>query len=192
MNEPVGVDAPYGFDAAKLRAARSAAGASVARIAAAAGVTERAVSLYLAGGRVPRPEILPRLAAAVGVTPADLCTVDRERLVHLRVCTGRSRAAMAAALGMAATTYRELETTGRRGRLSRSHYDPAQDRWLAWDDWAAPIFAVTPERLAAAVQATREHADAERAERWRLLCERDPERAAHIDRVITDARRLPH
>ncbi|MFB7469476.1 helix-turn-helix transcriptional regulator [Kitasatospora sp. NPDC056184] len=57
---------PYGFDAEKLRAARTAAGASVARIAREVGVTERAVSLYLAGSRVPRPELLPRLARAVG------------------------------------------------------------------------------------------------------------------------------
>ncbi len=33
---------PYGFDAAKLRAACTAAGASVARIARAVGITERA------------------------------------------------------------------------------------------------------------------------------------------------------
>ncbi|MFC8454407.1 helix-turn-helix domain-containing protein [Kitasatospora sp. NPDC057223] len=46
-------ETPYGFDAAKLRAARSAAGTSVARISRAAGVSERAVSLYLAGTRTP-------------------------------------------------------------------------------------------------------------------------------------------
>lgn len=44
--------APYGFDAAKLRGARTAAG-----------VTDRAMSLYLAGTRIPRSEALPRLAA---------------------------------------------------------------------------------------------------------------------------------
>ncbi|WP_425556195.1 helix-turn-helix domain-containing protein [Kitasatospora nipponensis] len=90
---------PYGFDATKLRAARTAAGASVARIAREVGVTERAVSLYLAGTRVPKPGLLPRLAAAVGAAPADLCTVDQERLVHLRVFSGRTRAQMAKALG---------------------------------------------------------------------------------------------
>ncbi|MFH8385820.1 helix-turn-helix transcriptional regulator [Kitasatospora sp. NPDC018058] len=61
---------PYGFDAAKLRAARTAAGASVARIAKAVGVTERAVNLYLAGTRVPKPELLPRLAKAVRAAPS--------------------------------------------------------------------------------------------------------------------------
>ena len=43
--------AEYGFDAARFRSARRKAGASVARIAHEAGVTERAVSLYLAGTR---------------------------------------------------------------------------------------------------------------------------------------------
>ncbi|MCZ0209602.1 helix-turn-helix transcriptional regulator [Streptomyces sp. UMAF16] len=55
--------APYGFDAAKLRGARTAAGVSVARIARAVGVTDRAMSLYLAGTRIPRSAALPRLAA---------------------------------------------------------------------------------------------------------------------------------
>ncbi|MFB7293598.1 helix-turn-helix domain-containing protein [Actinacidiphila glaucinigra] len=77
----------YGFDAVRFRAARVAAGVSVARIVRAAGVTERAVSLYLAGSRVPRPEVLPGLAEAVGATPAELCTVEREVLAHLRVVT---------------------------------------------------------------------------------------------------------
>ncbi|MFD9688422.1 helix-turn-helix domain-containing protein [Kitasatospora sp. NPDC059088] len=101
---------PYGFDAVKLRAARAAAGASVAWIARAVGVTERAVSLFLAGTRVPKPEVLALLAAAVGVAPADLRTIGRERLVHLRVLTGHSRAETAALLGMAEETYRLLET----------------------------------------------------------------------------------
>ncbi|MFD4144722.1 helix-turn-helix domain-containing protein [Streptomyces sp. NPDC058572] len=141
------MEALYGFDTAKLRAARTTAGVSAVRIARAAGVTTRAVRLYLAGSRVPRPEILPRLAEAVGVAPEGLCTVERERLVHLRVWTGRSRSAMAAALGMAAETYRQLETTGRRGRLSASRYDRAQDRWILWQDWASPTYCVGPQRL---------------------------------------------
>jgi transcriptional regulator with XRE-family HTH domain len=181
-------DAPYGFDAAKLRAARSAAGSSVSRIAAAVGVSERAVSLYLAGARVPRPEILPRLAAAVGVGPADLCSVDAERLVHLRVWTGRSRAAMARALGMAEETYRHLETTGQRGRLSASRYDPAQDCWVLWEDWASPVFGVSPQRLLEAWENTREHWRRERDERLRRWRAEFPERAARYDRIV---RRTP-
>ncbi|WEO92812.1 helix-turn-helix transcriptional regulator [Streptomyces sp. FXJ1.172] len=173
----------YGFDPAKLRAARDAAGASVAQIARAAGVSERAVNLYLAGSRTPRPETLVQLAAAVGVAPADLCSVEHELLAHLRVFTGRSRAAMAQALGMAEETYRQPETTGHRGRLSSSRYDHAQDRWIAWQEWAPPLFGVTAERLLAAEQHTREHYSAEREERWRQLRERDPDRVAMIEEL---------
>ena len=171
----------YGFDPVKLRAARTAAGVSVARIARAAGVTERAVSLYLAGSRIPRAEVLPRLAAAVATTPAGLCTVEHELLAHLRVFTGRSRAAMAADLGMAEETYRQLETTGHRGRLSSSRYDPTRDEWIAWQEWASPIFAVTADRLTAAEQHTREHWQTERARRWQKFREADPDRAAMIE-----------
>lgn len=95
------------------------------------------MSLYLAGTRVPKPELPPRLAKAVSVAPADLCTVEHERLVHLRVFTGRSRAELAQALGIAEETYRQLETTGRRG--TRAHYDRARDEWITWDDWAAMV-----------------------------------------------------
>ncbi|BAU81030.1 hypothetical protein SLA_0075 [Streptomyces laurentii] len=42
---------------------------------------------------------------------------------------------MAQRLGIAEKTYRQLETTGRRGTLA--HYDRARDEWIAWDDWAA-------------------------------------------------------
>ncbi|MFJ6775029.1 helix-turn-helix domain-containing protein [Kitasatospora sp. NPDC091257] len=178
---------PYGFDAAKLRVARTAAGASVARIAREAGVTERAVSLYLAGTRVPRPELLPRLARAVGVAPADLCTVEHERLVHLRVFTGRSRAEMAKALGIAEETYRLLETTGRRG--TRAHYDRARDEWIAWDDWAALAFGTDPDRVRAALRHTEEYWPVLREERWQRIREADPEWAAMVERRLKRAPR---
>ncbi|WP_415954374.1 helix-turn-helix domain-containing protein [Streptomyces sp. KLOTTS4A1] len=183
-------ETPYGFDAAKLRAARTAAGTSVARIAQAAGVSERAVSLYLAGTRTPRPEILPRLAAAVGVDPAALCTVERETLAHLRIFTGRSRSAMARTLGMAEETYRQVETTGRRGRLARARYDRNEDRWAAWQEWASPLFGVTPERLDAAEEHTREQYLAELERGWQRLREADPDRAARIEELGREGRRL--
>ncbi|MGY0466952.1 helix-turn-helix domain-containing protein (plasmid) [Kitasatospora sp. cg17-2] len=184
-------DTEYGFDAARLRAARTAAGASVARIARESGVSGRAVSLYLAGSRVPRPEVLVRLADAVGARPADLCTVEHERLAHLRVFTGRSRAAMARELGMAEETYRQLETTGRRGRLASARYDDAQDRWIGWHEWAPPVFGVTEERLLAAERRTQEHWEAERAERWRRRREEDPDRVAMIEETARRMRGYP-
>ncbi|MEU8976691.1 hypothetical protein AB0D11_47485 [Streptomyces monashensis] len=128
-------------------------------------VSERAVNLCLTGSRVPRPKGLLRLAAAVGVVPADLYTVERELLAQLRVFTGRSRAAMAQALGMAGETYRQLQTTGHRRRLSSNLYDQTQDRWIAWQEWAPPLFGVTAKRLLAAEQHTHEHYNAQRENR---------------------------
>ncbi|MFI5987337.1 helix-turn-helix domain-containing protein [Streptomyces sp. NPDC051555] len=173
----------YGFDAARFRAARTAAGMSVARIARAARVSERAVSLYLAGSRTPRPGVLVLLAEAVGVGPGDLCAVERESLAQLRVFTGRSRAAMARELGMAEATYRELETTGIRGRLASSRYSYRQERWVPWQEWAPPKFGVTADRLATAEQHAREEHQAEREKRWQHLRKADPAFAARIEEL---------
>lgn len=141
------------------------------------------MGLYLAGSRVPRPEVLPRLAAAVGVAAADLCAVDRERLVHLRVWSGRSRAAMAEALGMAEETYRLLETTGRLGRAS-GRYEHRLDCWTPWEEWAAPVYGVAPQRLAAATEASREYWPVLRAERLRRIREHDPEFADQLQQML--------
>lgn len=181
-------ETPYGFDAARLRAARTAAGASVALITRTAGVSERAVSFYLAGSRVPRPGVLVLLAEAVHVEPAELCGVDRETLAHLRVFTGRSRAAMAQALGMAEATYRELETTGNRGRLASSRYSYPEHRWVAWTEWAPPKFGVTADRLTTAEQHTREEHQAERETRWARLQEDNPAFAALLNEIGQRAR----
>ncbi|MFJ3883340.1 helix-turn-helix domain-containing protein [Streptomyces sp. NPDC090077] len=174
---------PYGFDAALFRAARTAAGATVPHIARTARVSERAVSLYLAGTRTPRPGVMVLLAQAVGAEPADLCTAPRETLRHLRIFTGRSRAQMGRHLGMSEATYRELENTGARGRLAGSRYSPREGRWLPWEEWAAPKFATTPDRLAAAEEHTRAEWQAERERRWQQLSEADPARAARIEEL---------
>lgn len=84
--------------------------------------------------------------------------------MHLQVWAGRNRAAMAAAFGMAEETYRHLETTGERGRLSASRYDAAHDRWIAWSHWAAPLFHLAPDRLLAARHNTYQFRQVQRAE----------------------------
>lgn len=86
-------EADYGYDCRRLRTARAEQGLTVAEIAAAAGLSERAVSFYLAGTRQPRAPVLPRLSRAVGLDdPLDLCALgDGERIVHLRVRVGKPR-----------------------------------------------------------------------------------------------------
>lgn len=108
----------------------------MAEIARAAGASDRAVSFYLSGQRHPRAEVPPRLARAVGVDdPLDLCDLpkDGERVVHLRVRVGKSRAA-AAGLGWHPETYREWETRGdapdkMAGPRDRWEDDPRQPGW---------------------------------------------------------------
>ncbi|MEV7754670.1 helix-turn-helix domain-containing protein [Streptomyces griseofuscus] len=81
---------------------RQDGGLTEAEIARAAGTSDRAVSFYLSGRRHPQAEVLPRLAHAVGVAdPLDLCgsPKDGERIVHLCVRAGKSRAMVAAELG---------------------------------------------------------------------------------------------
>lgn len=133
----------YGFDFLQLRAAREARGLTVAQIATAAGLSERAVSFYLAGARHPRATILPRLARAVGmVEPLDLCDLgDGERIVHLRVRVGKSRSQVAAALGWHPDTYTSWELTGRAADKMAS--DPAwadKSDQSGRDGWAARRF----------------------------------------------------
>ncbi|MEU3317418.1 hypothetical protein ABZ743_32735 [Streptomyces sp. NPDC006662] len=118
--------------------------------------------------------MLVQLAQAVCVKPAGLCTVERETLRHLRIFTGRSKAQMGRKLGMSEATYRELENTGARGRLAASRYSPREGRWLAWEEWAAAKFAVTPDRLTAAEERTRADWQAERERRWQQLSEAEP------------------
>ncbi|MER7850917.1 hypothetical protein ABTZ03_44130 [Kitasatospora sp. NPDC096077] len=91
---------------------------------------------------------------------------------------------------MAEETYRQLETTGERGRLARGRYSHPEDRWIAWQEWAPPKFAVTAERLAAAETPAREQHRTEREQRWQRLRQADPERAARIEELARTARAL--
>lgn len=135
----------YGYDCLRLRAARDEGKLTVAEIAAAARLSERAVSFYLAGTRRPRAEYLPRLSRAVGLDdPLDLCDVgDGERIVHLRVRVGKSRAQVARELRWHPETYREWETKGEaegKMRGKRDQWEPMPDR-PGWGRWLyTPFF----------------------------------------------------
>ncbi|MBV6698342.1 hypothetical protein [Kitasatospora aureofaciens] len=136
---------------------------------------------------MPKAEVLPRLATALSVAPADLCTVDHERLVHLRVFAGHSRAEAARALGMAMETYRQLETTGQHGLAVPSHNGYQPGGYTSWEERALAAYGVPLLRSRAAVQHTHEHWELGRAEQCRRWME-DPERAAALDHIL---QRLP-
>jgi Zn-dependent peptidase ImmA (M78 family)/transcriptional regulator with XRE-family HTH domain len=72
-----------------LETARRAKGISQKDLATAVGVTQEAVSRYEGERRIPQPEVLERLADALGVTPEFLTSVDKVRAAwaidaHLR------------------------------------------------------------------------------------------------------------
>ncbi|MFF3959544.1 hypothetical protein ACFYY1_41190 [Streptomyces sp. NPDC001890] len=97
---------------------------------------------------------------------------------------------MASALAMGEETYRHLETTGERGRLARARYDDHEDRWIAWQEWAAPLLAATAERLDVAEEHTREQHRVERERRWQRLRLANPEYAARIEELGRAGRAL--
>ncbi|MEU3317421.1 hypothetical protein ABZ743_32750 [Streptomyces sp. NPDC006662] len=80
-----------------------------------------------------------------------------------------------------------MENTGARGRLAGSRHSPREGRWLAWEEWAAAKFAVSPGRLAAAAQASYQ---AERERRWQQLSEADPSFADRIEKLARLGRPL--
>lgn len=84
---------------------------------------------------------------------------------------------------MAEETYRLLETTGRLGRAA-ARYERRLDRWARWEEWAAPVYGVTPQRLAAATESSREYWPVLRAERFRRIREHAPEFADQLEQML--------
>ncbi|MEU3498674.1 hypothetical protein ABZ747_34930 [Kitasatospora cineracea] len=148
----------YGFSPSLLRDLCSATDATVADLADAARISTGELRCHLAGEcGEPAPEVLLRLASALSALPRQLCSVTDERLIHLRVWTGRSTDAMARALRLPPHLCTLTEDTGYIGCSARVRYRRSTARWLTWQDWAAPYFGVTSERLASATETTRSH-----------------------------------
>ena len=64
------------FNGEKLRGAREAQGDSQYDLSYAARIAQPLIWSYETGRRTPSRETLDRLAAALGVSPADLCDED--------------------------------------------------------------------------------------------------------------------
>lgn len=62
----------------RIRAAREAAGMTQAEVAKALGVSEASIRLYELGKRKPNPEIIERIAAAVGIDVQALREIEIE------------------------------------------------------------------------------------------------------------------
>jgi transcriptional regulator with XRE-family HTH domain len=115
-----------GFDAARLRECRLAAGLTQRQVARAVDVSESVVAHWERGSQRPTVEHVAALARALGVTPADLTTYGDESgpasLMQLREAAGLKQARLAARAGLTRTKYSSLER-GEVARLSREDAD---------------------------------------------------------------------
>ena len=106
------------IDQEVLRRARERAGLTQHELARRVGVAggER-VSMWERGAAQPRPELLPPLAAALGLAPADLLVPDRlgSDLRRLRFLAGLSSAGLAETIHLSKVTLKRWEA----GHLSR-------------------------------------------------------------------------
>jgi transcriptional regulator with XRE-family HTH domain len=136
------------FNGGRLAAARLAAGLTQEQLAAAISSSESRVSEWERGLFSPRPELIPVVAAAVGVPPLQLLDSGPAgpELESLRLAAGLSLQAIAAAAGTSVGRYRRME---RGERLE----DP--------DDLVRPVarvLSVRPAKVRAAIEAARKAA----------------------------------
>ena len=133
-----------GFDCAALRAARHNAGSTQRQVAEVCGVTLTYLAALERGRKKPSPQLLFRLAEAVGVAPSSLLHVaEAHTLTQLRSCVGLSQKEVAERVGLTDMSYSRFE----RG----VHRLPE-----ALVDELARVFGVTPVTVrTAADSATR-------------------------------------
>ena len=135
-----------GFDPARLRAARVAAGLSQQALAEAVEVHVNTVVEWEAGRQVPRVEAVAALAQALQVTPPDLLAPVEgaaPTLQQLRAAAGKTQQQIADEAGLLRTTYVKIEL-GATGSLADT--DPAA---------LGQALAVSQEQIRAAHAASR-------------------------------------
>ena len=94
----------------RLRAAMGRAGLSVGRLANAAGLKRQSASAILNGRRVPTASTVGRLAAAVGVAPAELLAEDGDDIRALRLAAGLTQHQAADRAGLTRSSWAMHET----------------------------------------------------------------------------------
>lgn len=129
----------YDFDRYALIDLRESQGLSRESLARALGVTARRCQSWELGNANPRPPDLAALARLFDVHPAQLCTIDRDHatLSHLRAWAGWTLRDLAAELGVAHSTVRNLET---HGHIPSNWTDHDLDRY-------AQLLDTTPEAV---------------------------------------------
>jgi transcriptional regulator with XRE-family HTH domain len=128
-----------GFDPARLRRHRDAAGLSQAELSRRAGVPRAAISKYEAGQASPNPDRLAVIARTLGIEPVDLLNLQEvgRGLASLRITKGllQSEVAELAGPDMTVGRYRMLEL----GKVVKLSEHDATD--------LARVFGVTKEAV---------------------------------------------
>jgi transcriptional regulator with XRE-family HTH domain len=134
------------FSGAKLASARLAAGLTQERLAAVLHTSQRRISDWERGMITPRPELMPKVAAAVGMDALEFVASDpaTPSLEDMRLAAGLSMDAVADRIGISRTRYRAMEVGARRR-------DPAPEVTQA----LAKAFAVPDVTVRQAISAAR-------------------------------------
>ena len=99
------------FSGSRLAAARLAAGLTQERLASLLHTKQRRISDWERGMIVPRPDFVPKLAAAIGIDALDLLAVDPAAplLEDMRMAAGLTMEQVAGTLGISRSQYRAME-----------------------------------------------------------------------------------
>lgn len=101
------------FDGTRLKAARRAVGMTQTQLEEATGIAQANISGFEGGTRFPQPDVLARLAGAVGVLPERLChQVAEPGLRQLRERSGllQEQAARRVSTTFSRSTYAMIES----------------------------------------------------------------------------------
>lgn len=105
-----------GFSGSRLAAARLAAGLTQERLAQLVRSEQTRVSEWERGVMIPRPNVMPRLAAAVGLDALQFLAADptSPTLEDMRLAAGLTMQEVADQLGISLLRYRGVESGSTR------------------------------------------------------------------------------
>lgn len=134
------------FSGSRLAAGRLAAGLTQERLAQLVRTEQTRVSDWERGLMTPRPDLMPKLAAAIGMDALEFLAVDpaSPSLEDMRLAAGLTMDAVAEQLGISRRRYRGIEI----GATRRDPTDELIER-------LARIFAVPSVTVRRAIDAAR-------------------------------------
>ena len=134
------------FSGSRLAAQRLAAGLTQERLAQLVHSEQSRVSEWERGVMTPRPNLMPKIAAAVGMDALEFLASDSTSptLEDMRLASGLTMQSVADRLGITQLRYRNME-------IGATRRDPAPEIV----EQLARIFAVPPVTVSRAIEAAR-------------------------------------